>query len=662
MIIKFQGEHKSLKTFESQNLDDFSVITGKNGCGKSQLIELIGLKANSELSPLLSFDFEPKISKIQLEGIENSDLSALNNSNWKSKIDLYINQFNSLGENTKLLVELMVNDSIWMTSEVNEPFFKSITTIPTSQVEELVTNSLKEIEPKWFTQQRAYSEIAYRLRQHNFFTEIIRKTVLVSIFVARYRNKPISDLVGGDFYLTPVPDYFLDDPKLFGSQLEFVFYNYAKRRDQNQRLFFEKSTYDEENNSISDEEFIKTFIPPWTSINVILSQHNLKFQFKGIDRKDFSSDANISFQLIKTTVGKDIEFQHLSSGEKVIIGLIIKLFTSYYYSEKLEFPELIVLDEPDAHLHPEMSKLLIDVLLGTFVQKLGIKVIVVTHSPSTVALCPDNSIYQLENEPVTTLHKIEKNEALKLLTDFIPTLSIDYKNHKQVFVESPTDIRYYQTIFNKLNQERNYPFRLYFISNSYGKGSCEQVIKIVDDIRESGNTTVFGIIDWDLKNSSNTFVKVHGENKRYNVENYLYDPIYLSILFMNLKAHGIYKELGIEETINQYLIGNESDEFLQKISDWFFSKYYEVHKINEGLISDLVEVEYLNGKKIKMPIWFLQFQGHDYETRLKQVFNALDKFTGEGKLQQEITTIVGKCYPFIPKDSELLIEEIINGG
>lgn len=662
MIIKFQGEHKSLKTFESENLDDFSVITGKNGCGKSQLIELIALKANNQLTGLLNFDFVPNISKIQLEGIENSNLSALNNSNWKNKIDQYINEFRGLGKNTKLLAEAFVENKIWLEHTDREPFFKSITTITPSEVEELVTNTLKEIEPNWFKTQRTFIEVADRLPQHNFFNENRKKAILVAKFVAKYRNKQIDTLIEGDFYLTPVPDYFLDEPKLFGSQLEFVFYNYAKRRDQNQRLFFEKSTYNEENNSISDEEFIKTFTPPWVSINEILKHHTLQFQFKGIERKDFSNDANISFQLIKTTVGKDIEFQHLSSGEKVIIGLIIKLFTSHYYSEKLEFPELIVLDEPDAHLHPEMSKLLIDVLLGTFVQKLGIKVIIVTHSPSTVALCPDNSIYQLKNEPITSLQKIEKNDALKLLTDFIPTLSIDYKNHKQVFVESPTDIKYYQTIFNKLNQERNFPFKLYFISNSYGKGSCEQVTKIVADIRESGNTTVFGNIDWDLKNPTSTYVKVHGLNKRYNVENYLYDPIYLSILFMNLKAHGIYKELGIEETVNQYSIGNEPNEFLQKISDWFFSKYYEVHKMSKEVVSKLADVEYLNGKKIKMPIWFLEFQGHDYEIRLKQVFTALNKYTGEGQLQLELTTIVGKCYPFIPKDSELLIEEIINGG
>lgn len=217
-------------------------------------------------------------------------------------------------------------------------------------------------------------------------------------------------------------------------------------------------------------------------------------------------------------------------------------------------------------------------------------------------------------------------------------------------------------IFNKLNQERNYPFKLYFISNALGKGNCDQVRKIVRDLRESGNLTSFGIIDWDLENSSGGYVKVHGLEKRYSVENYLYDPIYLAVLFMNLKAHGIYGELGVDETINQYSIGDKPDEFLQGIVDWFFSKYYEKYTISEDQKLEMSEVEYLNKKRVKVPSWFLKFQGHDYENRIKAVFPALNKYTAEGQLQEELTVIIGKCYPFIPKDSELLIEEIINAN
>lgn len=663
MIIKFQGEHKSLKTFTSDYLDNFSVIVGKNGCGKSQLIELIRLKTGHQLDKSLTLDFEPSISKIQLEGIENENLSTLNNDSWKGKVNTHITAFRGLADNSKILIEFLIKNKIWGAETDSKSIADSIIKISTPEIKDLATKCLKDIDPSWFQTiaRQDYEQLIKRLLQRGLFSENNRKTILIALLVAESRKKTISDLIDSDFFLTPIPDYFLNNPILFGSQLEFIFYNYAKRRDQNRRLFFDKTEDKQENDSIPDDEFIKEFIPPWFSINEILTAHNLSFQFKGVERKDFSPDVSITFALIKTSIQKEIEFQHLSSGEKVIMGLIIKLFTSHYYSEKLEFPELVVLDEPDAHLHPEMSKLLIDVLNGTFVQKLGIKVIMVTHSPSTVALCPDNSIYQLKNEPETSLQKIEKNEALQILTDFIPTLSIDYKNHKQVFVESPSDIKYYQTIFNKLNQDRNYPFKLYFISNSYGKGNCDQVIKIVNDIRESGNSTVYGIIDWDLKNNTSNYVKVHGRNKRYSIENYLYDPIYLSILLMNLKAHNIYNELGLDETINQYSMGQESNEFLQKISDWFFNKYYQVYNVNKTDVSNMVEVEYLNGRKINMPLWFLEFQGHDYETRLKQVFSALNKYTGEGQLQQEITTIVGKCYPFIPKDSEILIESIMIG-
>src|SRR5690606_25065926 len=116
------------------------------------------------------------------------------------------------------------------------------------------------------------------------------------------------------------------------------------------------------NNSISDEDFIKENKPPWELINEILEKHHIDFYFKGIEKRDFTIEAPIDFSIYKKSSNQVIPFIDLSSGEKVIIGLVLKLFTSEYYQEQLTFPELLILDEPDAHLHPEMSKLLLDVL------------------------------------------------------------------------------------------------------------------------------------------------------------------------------------------------------------------------------------------------------------------------------------------------------------
>ena len=83
-------------------------------------------------------------------------------------------------------------------------------------------------------------------------------------------------------------------------------------------------------------------------------------------------------------------------------------------------------------------------------------------------------------------------------------------------------------------------------------------------------------------------------------------------------------------------------------------------KAEEKNDSEKKKVEYLNGREIYIPKWYLEFKGHDLESRIKEVFPALNGFTSEGHLQRELTKIIGRCYPFIPKDSELLIEEIVN--
>ncbi|WP_371198028.1 AAA family ATPase [Flavobacterium sp. MEB061] len=380
-----------------------------------------------------------------------------------------------------------------------------------------------------------------------------------------------------------------------------------------------------------------------------------------MNKKEFSTDITIDIIIIKKSTDENIPFIDLSSGEKVIFGLILKLFTSEYYLRNLNFPDLIILDEPDAHLHPEMSYLLINVLQNTFVTKFGIKIILTTHSPSTIALLNEDNIYQISNGQNTFLKKISKDDALKLLTSFIPTLNIDYKNHKQVFTESPTDRFYYQTIFDKLSQHKDYPFKLYFISNGYGKGSSTQVKETITAIRNSENKSFFGVIDWDTENkdSDNEFIKIHGENSRYSIENYVYDPIYLIIQLMELKAHNIHSSIGIDETYNQYQIGTQQE--LGKLAiKWFFDKYYTKFPMHEDAKNNKRTVKFLNGIEYELPIWYLEFQGHDLEIKLKVVFPALEKFRDEGELQKNLSIISAKCFPFVHLDTVELFEKIIS--
>ena len=366
--------------------------------------------------------------------------------------------------------------------------------------------------------------------------------------------------------------------------------------------------------------------------------------------------------LINTSLNTSVNVDSLSSGEQVVFGLITKLFISSYYQEAISYPSLIILDEPDAHLHPEMTKILIETLKDTFVEKLGIKVILSTHSPSTVALSPDETIFEITNGNESSLKWIGRDNALELLTGSIPTLNIDYKNHKQVFVESPSDREYFSKVFETLQRENqilNSP--LYFISNSMGEGNSSQVTNTVNQIRASGNNSCFGVIDWDQYNKPEKFVFVHGQDNRHTLENFLLDPIYIAILFLkNGGCHNIYDITGFNSEMNEYSIVDSEENILQEISLKILQPIEE--KFQLARVNDSKEVEYYNNKKISLPCWFLHMKHQELIEKFSSTYSFIENYRnkGEGTLQKELTKIVCKSYPMIPKDTVDLLSNISN--
>ena len=170
-------------------------------------------------------------------------------------------------------------------------------------------------------------------------------------------------------------------------------------------------------------------------------------------------------------------------------------------------------------------------ILGSFVKYFNATVIITSHSPTSVALAPNESIYLVDNNVV---QKIEKDSAITELLDGVTQISLNPNNRRQVFVESQYDADVYQILFSKLmhrSEKIDPKISLTFISSGAktpkqqliekamqvfkiqdedllnefvvsvnGVGDCSKVIGQVEALVENENDTVRGIIDDHGKN------------------------------------------------------------------------------------------------------------------------------------------------------------------
>jgi len=405
---------------------------------------------------------------------------------------------------------------------------------------------------------------------------------------------------------------------------------------------------------LTDDEFLAlNGVPPWQLVNEIFHEAHMDYEVTTPEGQ--RPEVTFNLKLVNKANGVKINFGDLSSGEKVITSLALSLYNSKL---DIEFPKVLLMDEPDAHLHPALTKQFFDVILNVFIAEKGIKILMSTHSPSTVALAPEESLF-IMNKTDPRIVKASKDTAISVLTAGVPTLSINYENRRQVFVESKHDVYIYEKLYEKLGDKLIPEISLNFISSGVGgRGNCDQVKEVVNSLAKYGNRSIYGIIDWDSKNDGNDYVRVLGKNNRHSIENYIFDPLLVAAFLIREKwIDKAVLGLNAKDKYTDFTIFNDAK--LQAIANFMVTKVQG--EIKTPTSTDLRESEYINGRRIKLPIWFVLIQGHELETIIKNLFPQLNKFKDEGDLKKEIINKVIDDMPeFIPKDLLILLESIQN--
>lgn len=597
MNLKLTSNYLFFPPFECE-LPSFTVITGKNGSGKTLLLKLI------------------KDKKVANDIVQNSTL---------------IQQVNNRSFETK-----------------EYPISKNT---PGHQVDVFE----KYLDTK--------AEI------YNGTAENKKKLEKVAEIIANFADKNVEDLSTDDF-IKYLP---LNIANGVGGFYNLDFYwdclYYADRFEENLRSEFLNSRGRVDLSFYSEQEFNEIYgEAPWISMNKIFDSMKIEYNIEISDTSKLAEEFQVFF--VHKSSGGKVQFSALSSGEQVII---LTAFSIFNVDININVPQILLMDEPDASLHPSMIKDFLRVLEDYLVKEKGIHVILTTHSPTTVALAPEESIFVMSRTG-ELLKKATKDSALKVLTEGVPSFSVNYENRRQIFVESDNDVKFYDRLFTILKNKLHPEISLNFISSGVGPNdknkmpisNCDQVLVVTSTLRENGNNSAWGIIDWDRIDHKHDleFVKVLGNGKRYSIENYILDPI-VAAAFLLQRGIITNTDLNISENESIINFSKFGDEKLQEISDFIVKKLEPfrdyAEKLQKYIAKDeLAENILLNGQKYNVQLWINELRGHLLEDEVYlKAFPELSKIKNRREERLKLL-IINEVFALIPEIIPFDIKELFS--
>jgi len=635
MKLSFNRSYKSVSRFESIELPKFTILTGVNGAGKSHLLEAIegnhvsieGITPNQPHgpTPIRRFDWSTLVPQ-DTGAFSQAQISAEQTGFWNevaqhrqqpiAALREQLQRFNAPGLEKLNIKALMT---------LQEPELASfgLTGDRASEVLNLIRHAVQNGNQQ-------VTQLFVRNDPQN-------RSRLISSFAAS-APLPLFAMEQDDFY-GAYPKMW-QPVDLFQQSFARLFTAYQRHWSQNKL----KAIGQTEGASVvplSEAEFLaKHGQPPWEFLNEVLESAELDFRINAPYKWD-----DRPYEPILTDAKRDIhiKFTDLSSGEKILMSFALCLYHAGDPNSSVDFPKVLLFDEIDAPLHPSMTRSLLRTIQLILVEKHKICVILTTHSPSTVALAPESSIHVMRKHGGNRLQKTAKDTALGILTAGVPTLSVNYENRRQVFVESKYDVEYYSGLYQHSKPHLIPEISLVFIATGPGgNGNCDQVRTVVNQLVAGGNRTTLGVIDWDLSNSKSGAVFVLGEGERYSIENFLLDPTLLALLLLREKFLPP-ERLGLPQNHRYTDMMALTQNSFQGLVDHVVADVIAAGAL--PVTGPAIDLEYVGGLKLSAPEWFLRMQGHSLEQCFKQAYPQLQRYRNEPDLKAAIITKVVDDFP-----------------
>lgn len=632
MLLSQRRTYRSIIKLPETTLPDLVVLTGPNGSGKSHLLQAIRL---GHIAVDIAPDPDHQVGLYDWTNLVPNDVGITSVSAVYQHRDWFLDQIrNRRTERTQPLLDALRSHGLdvefsfdpWRIFSLGDQ--ELVARAGSSEVASTLRTKLNNIEADIKNVvRRGMGDDPFKRDLYEYFDR--KGAQFVSLRQYDFDSRPFTH-VGANMF-----------QHSFG---EMFFSYFEKQKSNDLKALALAKGRQPTSLPLSDADFRKEHgEPPWDFVNEMMNRARLDFE---IDYPDDYEATQYIPKLTKKSTGTNVEFSALSSGEKILMSFAFCLYYSADGRQGIPRPKLLLLDEVDAPLHPSMSKVLLDIVKEVLVERENIPVILVTHSPSTVAVAPDDSVF-LMHAAGTGLSLEPKRRAVSSLTADIPTMSIDFSGRRQVFVESDLDAKRYALLWQRLSPLVESERSLTFIGVGRRKddrdrnSGCDQVRKTVKALSDGGNTSVLGLIDWDGKNGAKDRVDVLAVGARYAIENCLLDPLLIAATVLGEKDR---ETIGYEK-MDTYAAFDQIDHGrLQQFCDRVSAKVQAALGMDEQL-AEPQEVVYAGGLTLRHDARLLRYNAHKLEDAVKEGFPVLKKFHQTGMLLLHIIESTVDDYP-----------------
>lgn len=458
-------------------IDGITVITGKNNSGKSTLGKAVYslLSSSEDLFNNATEDISQFAESLLTNRFRANDLhlicrgSFISHRDNEDLFDDYIYQylcdiynqqypiFNSLEMLKSHIASIVtaignidenyIKEKCEHNKLLNDRFFSII-----PKIDELKQNYINDCE-----------EIIEIINKYSDFVEYEQKKVLYTLLFefnnqlspVRINEKLVSEFVIDinerkyTFRVVERDHYYMDEGELFFNEQNNVIFiddvtvidgicpgfSERKRRSESETLESYIHCYDHKS------ALIKKISRKGSLVESILDDENFQ-KIERIINTVISDDIMVEDGRFVCSSDK-LDLANLAMGSKLFV--ILKMLLK---NGSINKGTILILDEPEAHLHPEWQNILAEII-SVLVKEIGIKVIITSHSPNFVlAIQTYSSKYSLSK--VTNYYKTNK----------IDEYLVEYKNVNENLNSVYSDFALYfsnmKALYDSLNDgEKN---------------------------------------------------------------------------------------------------------------------------------------------------------------------------------------------------------------